>query len=114
MTSARSSTEDRFTNYNEDQGSFSVRQKARDFIKNLLPRKPERLNDITYRFDKIKQRHMALNSAVQDLTAKLPAPSLTKGAINLNEEAGAMFQSMDGPAAAKHANQPNSAIEAAT
>ena len=91
MTSARSSTEDRFTNYHEDQGSFSVRQKARDFIKNLLPRKPERLNDITYRFDKIKQRHMAMNSAVQDLTVKLPAPSLTKGAINLNEEAGAMF-----------------------
>jgi len=93
---------------------MSIKERAENYIHKLVPRKPQRLNEISQRFEQVKQRHQALNSAVQDLTAKQPVPSLTKGAINLNEETTLTFQSVDAKASTSIEKQPFSAIDTAT
>lgn len=69
-----------------ERPSFDAQTKAREDIKKLMPRKPARLNDVSERFAEVKRRHAQLNSAMEDLTVKQPATSLTKGAINLNDD----------------------------
>ena len=64
MTSTNSSRDGPFASFDDETGSYNVREKARNYIRNLMPRKPQRLNDVSYRFDKLKKRHQLLNSAV--------------------------------------------------
>jgi len=57
MNSSYDSREGPFAGFEDEQGSLNTREQAKNYIRNLMPRKPQRLNDISHRFEKVKKRH---------------------------------------------------------